>query len=301
MLEQTPPMRNGVSPSRVYLPAHQSYTTIFEFLCQNFPHITNTEWEERVQNQLIIDQNLNPITINTPYKSNEVIFYYRFLAHEFHVPYQHDIIFENDEIIVVDKPHFLTMSPTGQYLQETLLVRLKHETQNELLTPIHRLDRETAGVVMFSKRAENRAIYQQLFAHKQVFKQYHAIAQFHPNITLPTTTQYHMQKGNPFYTMQIVANEKPNSETHIECLEHNQIWAKYLLTPTTGKQHQLRVHLNALGIPILNDPYYPIVQHKEPDDFSQPLQLLAKKLCFTDPFTKAEMQFFSQQDLKMPF
>ncbi|WP_325774748.1 pseudouridine synthase [Acinetobacter pollinis] len=300
MLEHTPPMRNGVSPSRVYLPAHQTHTTIFAFLCDYFPHIHKQEWQERIQDQLVIDQNLQPITINTTYKQNTFIFYYRFLAHEFHVPYTHHHLFENDDLLVVDKPHFLTMSPTGQYLQETLLVRLKHETQNALLTPIHRLDRETAGVVMFSKRPETRAIYQQLFSEKKVFKQYHAIAKYNTDLVLPKTTQYHMQKGDPFYTMQIIAHEPPNSETYIECLEHNKIWAKYLLRPTTGKQHQLRVHLNALGIPIMNDPYYPRLKHKAPDDFSQPLQLLAKQLSFHDPITEEDFAFFSRQELQMP-
>ena len=202
-------------------------------------------------------------------------------------------------MLVIDKPHFLTISPTGQYVQETLLVRLKKQTGNEFLTPIHRLDRETAGVVLFCKRPQSRGIYQQLFADRQVNKIYHAIAAYKAELKFPQNLKLYLDKGTPFYTMQVITHTKTNTETKIELIEHNHSWAKYCLTPTTGKQHQLRVHLNHLGIPIKNDPFYPIVQHKADDDFSQPLQLLAKQISFIDPLTKQEMVFNSQLELTL--
>ena len=214
------------------------------------------------------------------------------------MPFLHQILFENEHLLVVDKPHFLTMSPTGQYVQETLLVRLKKQTQNEHLTPIHRLDRETAGVVLFSKQPETRAVYQQLFAERQVQKTYHAIAPYQADLPLPCTVQLRMEKGEPFYLMHVVAGT-PNSKTEIRLLEHNQNWAKYELMPTTGKQHQLRVHLNSLGIAIKNDPFYPILQHKQADDFSAPLQLLAKHLSFFDPISLQQFHFSAQQELTL--
>ncbi len=136
------------------------------------------------------------------------MFYYRFLAHEIHVPFEHQILFENDHFMVVDKPHFLTMSPTGQYVQETLLVRLKNQTQNEDLTPIHRLDRETAGVVLFSKCVETRGAVSTDVCYTEVQKTYHAIAAYRLNSNFPMTTRLRMEKGQPFYTMQVIDGER---------------------------------------------------------------------------------------------
>ncbi|WP_104490620.1 RluA family pseudouridine synthase [Acinetobacter indicus] len=293
----TPPMINGVSASKVYLQP-SSASTVYAYLCQQFPHISAAEWLSRFQDGLVYDAHGQRLHIDSPFQAHTHCFYYRFLAHEVTVPFQHKILFENEDLLVVDKPHFLTMSPTGQYVQQTLLVRLKQQTGNEQLTPIHRLDRETAGVVLFSKQPASRGLYQQMFAERQVRKTYHAIAAFRADLSFPCTTRYRMEKGQPFYTMQVV-DGVPNSETDIDLLEHNGHLAKYLLKPVTGKQHQLRVHLNQLGIAILNDPFYPQVQHKAEDDFSAPLQLLAKDICFQDPISKATMAFSSQFDLTL--
>ena len=292
-----PPMINGVSASKVYLQP-SSASTVYAYLCQQFPHISAAEWQSRFQDGLVYDAHGQRLNIDSPFQAHTHCFYYRFLAHEVTVPFQHQILFENEDLLVVDKPHFLTMSPTGQYVQQTLLVRLKQQTGNEQLTPIHRLDRETAGVVLFSKQPASRGLYQQMFAERQVRKTYHAIAPFRADLSFPCTTRYRMEKGQPFYTMQVVEGT-PNSETDIELFAHNGHLAKYLLKPVTGKQHQLRVHLNQLGIAILNDPFYPQVQHKAEDDFSAPLQLLAKDICFQDPISKATMAFSSQFGLTL--
>ena len=154
-LEFSPPMINGVSASKVFLAKiNPAPISVFEYLCQEFQHISSNEWQQRFQDGLIYDALGNQLTIESAYIAESHVFYYRFLAHEIHVPFEHHILFENEHLLVVDKPHFLTMSPTGQYVQETLLVRLKKQTNNEFLTPIHRLDRETAGVVLFSKKVE---------------------------------------------------------------------------------------------------------------------------------------------------
>ena len=294
-----PPMMNGVTASKVFLPKCETYPkTIFNFLCEEFPHILPSEWIQRFQDQLIIDQHGQVLNIDSPYQANQHIYYYRFLAHETKVPFEEKILFENDDLMVVDKPHFLTMSPTGQYVQETLLVRLKKTTGNPDLTPIHRLDRETAGIVLFSKRPETRGLYQQMFAERQVEKTYLAIAPYRSELTFPLKLNLRMEKGNPFFTMQVI-DGKSNSETTIELLEHNSDWAKYKLSPKTGKQHQLRVHLNYLNIPIKNDSFYPTVKQQEIDDFSSPLQLLAHSIRFIDPIKKIEMYFNSSMVLTL--
>lgn len=298
-VEFNPPMLNGVTASKVFLQATaDSPKTVYAYLCAQFPHIDPSEWQSRFDNGLVYDAQGNTLTIESSFQANTHCFYYRFLAHEVHVPFQHQILFENEHLLVVDKPHFLTMSPTGKYVQETLLVRLKQQTGNEHLTPIHRLDRETAGVVLISKCVQSRGVYQQIFATRQVQKTYHAIAVYRDDLSFPLITKLKMEKGQPFYTMQVVEGE-PNSETEIQLLQHNGQWGKYELKPHTGKQHQLRVHLSHLGIPIQNDPFYPQVSHKADDDFSAPLQLLAKHIQFRDPVTQKQMQFSSELELTL--
>lgn len=297
--EFTPPMINGVSASKVYLPQIQPQPfTVYAYLCAQFLHINAGEWLQRFQDQLIYDQTGKILTTDSRYIPNSHVFYYRFLAHETHVPFQHKILFENEQFIAVDKPHFLTMSPTGQYVQETLLVRLKKQTGNENLSPIHRLDRETAGVVLFSKNHETRGLYQQIFAERKVQKTYYAIAPFNKDILFPQQINLRMEKGEPFYTMKVVAGIT-NSKTDISIITHNDHWAKYLLKPQTGKQHQLRVHLNHLGLAIKNDSFYPKIAHKLEDDFSAPLQLLAKQIEFQDPINHEDFLFTSTYDLHL--
>ncbi|RZG73411.1 RluA family pseudouridine synthase [Acinetobacter sp. WCHAc060025] len=299
ILDYVPPMRDGVTASKVFLQkTDQTFNTIFEYLKVQFAHISETEWRQRFDDHLIIDMTGQCLNINSPFQTNTHIYYYRFLAHETHVPFQEEILFENDDLLVVDKPHFLTISPTGQYVQETLLVRLKKTTGNPDLTPIHRLDRETAGIVLFSKRPETRGLYQQMFAGRKVDKTYHAIAPYRADLKFPYSLNLRMDKGEPFYTMQVIEGES-NSHTDIEVLECNGQWAKYLLKPSTGKQHQLRVHLNWLNIPIKNDPFYPVVQHKNDADFTQPLQLLAKEIHFKDPIIGENLHFCSEFELTL--
>lgn len=295
--EFIPPMINGVSASKVFLQPSTA-ATVYDYLCTQFPHIQTSEWQSRFQEGLVYDAQGNSLNLDSPFQANSHCFYYRFLAHEVHVPFEYQILFENEHFMVIDKPHFLTMSPTGQYIQETLLVRLKKQTGIEHLTPIHRLDRETAGVVLISKNVASRGLYQQLFATRQVQKTYHAIAGYREELRFPQIVRLRMDKGQPFYTMQVLEGE-PNSETEITLLEQKDHLAKYELKPHTGKQHQLRVHLNFLGIPILNDPFYPSVAHKADNDFSAPLQLLARHIQFIDPITQQLIQFSSEQVLTL--
>lgn len=293
------PMRDGVSASQVFLPQlEQPVTTIYAYLCQQFAHIKATEWQQRFEQQLVFNLVGTVLTLHCPYVAGQHIYYYRFLAHEIEVPFQQRILFETDDLLVVDKPHFLTMSPTGRYVQQTLLVRLKKIYNNPHLTPIHRLDRETAGVVLISKRIASRGAYQQMFAQGQVEKEYHAIAAYAARFETPQHIALRMQKSDPFYTMRVVEGT-PNSETEICLIEHDpqRHWAKYRLKPQTGKQHQLRVHLAHHHIPIRHDPLYPVIQHKAEDDFSQPLQLLAKRIRFQDPLSQCVLQFNSDAEL----
>ncbi len=294
-----PPLQNGIGASVVFAPKSLKYKTIFEFFSTQFSHISTQEWQRRFDDGLVFNQEGEKLNTTQMYQGEQHLYYYRHLPYEAEIPFEHKILFENEHFIVVDKPHFLTVSPTGQYVQQTLLTRLKRMTNNAALTPIHRLDRETAGLILISKQMTTRGIYQQLFAQQQIQKTYHAIAASRPELNFPLCFSACMQKGEPFYTMKIIEGIS-NSTTDIAILEQQGRWAKYELKPVTGKQHQLRVHMNALGIALKNDRFYPVVQHIGQDDFSAPLQLLAKYLDFIDPITGQNFSFCSSFDLLLP-
>lgn len=305
MLNKTPKkpvMQDGVSPSTVYLPDNgllgtaQHYNTILDFLIAKFPSIAAEIWQNRIQQQKIFDAHGQPIHQHTKYAPHTKVYYYRELAQEVAVPFAENILFQNEHLLVVDKPHFLAVSPTGRYVKETLLVRLKQQLGNPNISPIHRLDRETAGVILFSLQPNTRSHYHALFEQHQVQKTYHAIAAYNPEIHFPLTYQSHMTKGDPFFVMK-EAEGVANSFTQIDLLHIDNDLALYELKPVSGKQHQLRVHMAALGLPILNDSFYPNVQFKNDNDFSLPLQLLAKSIRFIDPMTQHEVCYYSKREL----
>ncbi len=299
------PLIDGVSASKIYLPKNNAMInkTIFEYLCQQFTHITPEQWRQRFLDNLIFIKTSDGflmIGINELYQTVQEshLYYYRSLDAEVVVPFEHEIIFENDRFMVVDKPHFLTMTPSGNYVSQTLLTRLKNQTKNAELTPIHRLDKETAGLVLFCKDKHYRGQYQSLFAKGCIKKVYHAIAPFNPTLDFPLSLSLRLDRGEPFYTMKVIEGEA-NSHTWINIIAVDKCrqWALYELYPTTGKLHQLRVHLNYLGLAIKNDPFYPRVCHKAENDFNNPLQLLAKRLRFTDPVDGTLYDFVSPKQL----
>ncbi|OPH38736.1 hypothetical protein B5J94_02775 [Moraxella lacunata] len=307
-------MKDGISPSRIYLEKlNNQPESLLAFLCQKFPHISPDEWQTRFDGGDIwgdiggeMTGGVTPLMAETPYVHGRTIYYYRTLQDEIAVPFDYHILFENDEFMVVDKPHFLAVTPSGSYVKQTLLTRLKADTGNADLSPIHRLDRETAGLILISKNVATRHQYQALFAHHAITKVYHAITKvYHAigivnhNLTMPMDIRLHLERGEPFYVMRVNADKSANTHTHIDILAVKGDLAKYELRPTTGKLHQLRVHLNHLGIPICHDPYYPTVRHKPKDDFTKPLQLLAKHLVFNDPITGERWEFTSRQNLDL--
>ncbi|MEG2963154.1 MAG: pseudouridine synthase, partial [Janthinobacterium sp.] len=224
------------------------------------------------------------------------IFYYRELERETPIPFQEEILFQDEHLIVVDKPHFLPMTPGGRFVQETLLTRLKKRLDCADLTPIHRLDRETAGVVIFSRQIASRGAYQSLFQRREVHKTYEALAPVLEGRDFPFTYRSRMVDGDKFFLMREEAGEA-NSETLIDVIERRGGVNLYRLQPHTGRKHQLRVHLASLGIPIVNDAFYPVALPCKEDDMSQPLQLLARAIDFTDPLSGAPRHFESRRSL----
>ncbi|MCK5812675.1 MAG: pseudouridine synthase [Cocleimonas sp.] len=292
------PVRDGVSASRIWLP-DGDWELMLDFLIEKFPNINQQAMQGRMQRGEIMDAEGKHYAPNSPYRSGIHLFYYRELHKETEIPFQAAVLYRDEHILVADKPHFLPVVPAGRFLHQTLLVRLKKEFQLDELTPIHRIDRETAGVVMFCINPKSRGHYQSLFQQRKINKNYQAVARYNQQMeqrSLPFTHRSNMVKGDPFFRMQEVAGE-PNSETAIDVIDANEKLALYDLKPVSGRQHQLRVHLASLGCPILHDPFYPELLPCKGDDFSKPLQLLAKSIAFIDPISNKSHYFESQRKL----
>ena len=234
-----------------------------------------------------------------PYRPGLALFYQREEIQEIPVPFREQVLYRDERLLVVDKPHFLACMPAGQHQRETLLYRLQQSLELPNLSALHRLDRETAGVMLLCTDPRCRDAYQALFRLRQVQKTYHAVARFHPALSFPHHYRSHMQERADSFLMEEVEGEE-NSETVMTLLEHNGQWARYELQPLTGKKHQLRLHMAQLGIPIRHDRWYPTLNPIASDDFSQPLQLLAKEIRFIDPYSGEARCFSSQQTLLLP-
>jgi tRNA pseudouridine32 synthase/23S rRNA pseudouridine746 synthase len=274
-----------------------------DFFITTFPHIERGEWEARFEEGLVFNQEGEALSASDAYQPNIHLLYFRRLAREPEIPFEETILFQDEHILVADKPHFLPVTPSGLYLHQTLLNRLKKKTGIQDLSPIHRIDRDTAGLVIFSVNPNERAQYQNLFRDREVRKVYEAIAPYSEELCkkLPMTYESNIKESEHFLQMEEV-DGVANTDTYIEFIEVNAPWARYRLTPGSGKKHQLRCHLNSLGIPIRHDQIYPILTpYQEYElDFSKPLQLLAKKLSFQDPITGVERGFLSKEELSLP-
>ncbi len=249
-----------------------------------------------MQSGLVLADADTPLGINDRFRPAQKIFYYRALAHEPRIPFEAEVLWHDAHLLVADKPHFLPVLPSGKYVHETLLVRLKKQYRLESLVPIHRIDRDTAGLVLFSVNPATRDAYHALFRKRQVHKTYHAIAKWKPDLHWPLTRESRIRPSSVFMK-QTEVEGVPNALTHIRPLRVEGAQALYALTPVTGQRHQLRVHMNALGLPIAGDGIYPVVSPEGSSDFAHPLQLLAKHLSFTDPITGHIKEFQSNREL----
>lgn len=290
----------GISkyPSVVTLPkCVKPYPSLLEFLVARFPRVPREQWLQRISEGKVLDEAGNRITAETAYVPFNRILYFREVAKERIIPFQEEILFLNDDILVACKPHFLPVTPGGAYVEECLLNRLRKSTGVDYLAPVHRIDRETAGVVMFSVNSKTSCLYHSLFRNGKVEKQYQALtAGCHYQGESEWIVENRIVTGEPWFRMK-TAPGQANSCSRIRLVEVKDGLASFILSPLTGKTHQLRIHMSGLGLGILNDRLYPDLQPEAADDFAKPLQLVAKELRFQDPVSGKVMEFISGRDL----
>lgn len=283
-------MIDAHAPSTVHLPPGD-WALAVDALCACFPRIAREQWLDRVRRGRVLDGDGAPIDERTPHRAGMRLRYFREVASEPEIPGSEVVLHVDEHLVVVDKPPFLPVTPAGIYVRQTLLARLVERLGNRALVPLHRLDRDTAGLVLFSAQAATRDAYLALFRERRIAKRYEAWAPPLPDTTFPLVHRSRLAPGDPFFRMSEIPGE-PNSETAIDVLDRGPRYWRYALEPHTGRKHQLRVHMAALGAPICNDRLYPELQQADvADDHARPLQLLACGLAFVDPLSGRHREF----------
>lgn len=287
-------------PSKLSLPqTNPGVATVLEYLVIKFPYIDARIWQQRMVDGKVHWHDGSLITAQSPFKPQQRVYYYREVESEPSIPFKETILFQDQHLLVAYKPHFLAVTPGGIYVNECLQNRLQRSTGIRALQALHRLDRVTAGLVMFSVNPSTRHRYHQLFETRQIHKTYQAIASISHGENLAGkewTIKNRIEQGEPRFLMRVAEGEA-NSHSIIRCVQQSTEKALFELNPVTGKTHQLRVHMNVLGWPILNDKYYPKLQPQSDDNYSAPLELLAKELQFIDPITQQPRRFSCERNL----
>jgi tRNA pseudouridine32 synthase/23S rRNA pseudouridine746 synthase len=329
------PVRDGVNATRLRLPDEGPWTTAMDYMMHRWGHIDPQGIEDRFEAGEIVGEGGVPLDRRTKLEDHTFIWYYRTLPPETRLPVELTILHQSEHLLVVDKPHFLPTTPGGTYIQESALVRLRNQLNLPDLIPMHRLDRMTAGILLLSTNPETRGRYQVLFEKRQVQKEYECVAAAqpsaeHPAVEFPVVVRNRMTKSRSYLLAEVIDGE-PNAETRIDLLRtfdagttdgghpasaspadskhfgtapgtavHHtptQRRGLYRLEPHSGKTHQLRVHMASLGLGILHDAFYPDLLDKAPDDYTKPLQLLARGIRFVDPITGKPVEYRSRLEL----
>ncbi|MCR3751270.1 RluA family pseudouridine synthase [Lentzea californiensis] len=285
------PQRHGLDAARLKLPSEGAWPSLREHLVERLPRVAAERIDEMLAEERIWGV-AGPLGADAPFVPDSYIWFHRDLPVEVPVPFEVGVVYQDDDIVVADKPHFLATIPRGAHIMQTALVKLRDSLGLPDLSPAHRLDRVTAGLVLFVVRRETRGKYQTMFRDRLVRKEYEAIAPYDPELELPRVVRSRIIKERGVITAFEVDGE-PNAETHVSLVEHRGALGRYHLKPLTGRTHQLRLHMSGLGVPIVNDDFYPVLRDRPLDDFSSPLQLLAHTLSFKDPVSGVDRSFTS--------
>ncbi|ADG80582.1 Pseudouridine synthase OS=Tsukamurella paurometabola (strain ATCC 8368 / DSM / CCUG 35730 /CIP 100753 / JCM 10117 / KCTC 9821 / NBRC 16120 / NCIMB 702349/ NCTC 13040) OX=521096 GN=Tpau_4011 PE=4 SV=1 [Tsukamurella paurometabola] len=289
------PLRDGVDATRLVIAEEEAGHALGDVLQARFPGTAAYLAGEYASGSVVTSGGA-PLGPASPVTARQAVWLYRELPHEVPVPFPMPIIHADDRIVVVDKPHFLATMPRGARVVQSALVRLRRELGEPSLSPAHRLDRLTAGVLLFTRDPAVRGPYQQLFAQGLARKEYAALAPLRRDLELPATVESRIEK-TPGIMRAYEVNGPVNARSHVELEAELGTIARYRLRPETGKTHQLRLHMSRLGVPILGDPLYPEPREVIDGDFTDPLRLLARRLAFVDPIDGAEREFVSSREL----
>ncbi|MFC8922322.1 pseudouridine synthase [Cellulosimicrobium sp. NPDC057127] len=295
------PVRDGLNPTRLVLPHDDAsvarWTRTLDYVLHRFPDDA-ARLHEKVAAGEVVDGRGRPVDARTAYEPRGFVFLYRDPPVEPEVPFEIRVLHRDRDLLVVDKPHFLATIPRGAYVARSVLVRLRRELDLPQLSPAHRLDRVTAGVLLLTLRREVRGAYQELFARREVRKTYEAVAPLDPALELPRTVRSRIVKRRGVMRAEEVDGE-PNAESRVDVLETDAArgLARYRLEPHTGRTHQLRLHMSGLGVPIVHDNFYPDPYDVAHDDYARPLQLVSRSIDLTDPLSGRPRRFETDRAL----
>lgn len=297
------PPRHGLQAAWVRTPdrgADAPWPTMRDFLVARLGPLGAAGVNRQLAAGGFVDQAGTPWRGNEAYRPNTFVWFHRELRAEPEVPFEVGIVHREERFVIADKPHFLATIPRGRHVVQSLVVRLRTALGLPELGPAHRLDRLTAGLVLLTTERRWRAAYQGLFERREVRKSYRAVAAYDSGLELPRHLGGHIVKRRGRLQAELVPHAPNNADSLLELIARHGAWAEYRLTPTTGRTHQLRVQMNALGLPIVGDPLYPVELDVSVDDFNTPLRLLADTVEFTDPITGKVRRFCSRQSLTLP-
>jgi tRNA pseudouridine32 synthase/23S rRNA pseudouridine746 synthase len=288
--------------SRLHLPKlDPAPKTVLEYLISHFPHVQAQSWRERIANGKVTLDDGTTLTAESLYRHGVTVLYSREIEQEPAPTVEEAILLQDSEILVADKPHGMVVTPSGDHVERSLLSRLQSRTGLKQLAPVHRLDRETAGVVLFTIHTESRPHYHQLFSSGAIEREYLAVARVgNTELQKEWDIRTRLEEGDPWYRRRIAKHDgaESNAITRIQLLETRNGFGLFRLLPETGKKHQLRVHMASQGFPIVGDLLYPEI--REYDESDSPLQLLAYRLSFIDPLNGEPRNFVSAQRLLWP-
>lgn len=288
-----PPPIDGVGASRIQLPAG-SWGSLVEALCRLFPGVDEATWRQRFARGRVLDGQGRLASPESACSTGDEVHYYREVDHEPEPAEPEAVLHRDADLVVADKPHGMPVVPAGGVVRQTLLARLSRRLGCDDLVPLHRVDRDTAGLVLFSCNPASRSIYQRLFPERRIRKGYQAVAPALPGVVFPHERCSRIVRGEPFFRMREAPGE-PNSRTRITPIHAQGDHWLYALAPQEGRKHQLRVHMAGLGAPILGDPIY--AASDSSGDAHVPLQLLARTLAFEDPLQGGLREFRSDRTL----
>jgi tRNA pseudouridine32 synthase/23S rRNA pseudouridine746 synthase len=279
------------------MPQEGAWLTLRDHLVERLSGLTAEEVDRKLHAGEFVDVTGRPVAVDAAFVPRSAVWAHRDLPDEVEVPFPVEVLHRDERLVVVDKPHFLSTMPRGRHVVQSALARTRVLTGLDRLTPAHRLDRPTAGVLMFTTEQRWRGAYQRVFAEGRVHKEYLAVAPVRDDLALPTVLRTHVVKDHGTHQAREVPGAEPNAETLVELEARAGGLGLYRLTPRTGRTHQLRCQLWGLGIPIVGDPLYPVERDVPPDDFSEPLQLLAAVLEFDDPVDGTRRRFETRRSL----